>query len=343
MARLIKLPKRLLLVLTLVVFTLSSIMLSACSNQPAPAATYQLTYSFWGNPKESMARVAEKFIDEVQTKSNNRVRITYYAGGALTTATTSYYGVTKNMSSMALVMMTYNPGRFPLTQAWHLPLGFTTAQAATEMKTKSIEVFDPVELKDTKLLYVFSAAPTQLLTKSEINSLEDLRGKKIRCDGSTAALIAKLGATPVSMSIGDVYEALQKGIVDGTVNVPGVLFDFKFEDFINYMQQWNLNVQTMALVMNQDKWDSLPADIQQIFENASAKYMHQEVDEWNANDVRGLESAMAKGMKIKPITPEIKDQLQELFKPLYEDYVQKSEQQGLPGQEFLDFCLDGVK
>jgi TRAP-type transport system periplasmic protein len=345
--------KQLSTAIVLLVIIASLLFISSCSSQSpssAPASsnaqaaqpTFKLTYSFWGTPKESMARVAEKYIAEIKAKTNGRVDITYYTGGSLTGPTVAYDGVVKGLSSMAMVFMGYTPGRFPLTQAWSLPLGIPTSQAGTQIYMNSYKKFMPAELQDTKVMYVFCTSPSQLLTKKEIKSLDDLKGMKVRTAGITADYFTLLGATPVSMPVGDIYDGLQKGIIDCTNNAPGVLTDFKLEDIIKYLYMWNLPTGSIALVMNNDVWKSLPADIQKVFEEANAKYVEQEPIEWNVNDDNAIKAATAKGLQVKSLTPELQKQFKERAQPLYDKYIADTSTKG-PAKEFLDYCLSLVK
>ena len=93
---------------------------------------------------------------------------------------------------------------------------------------------------------------------------EDFRGLKMRIQGSKVldAVVRELGAIPQIMAFGELYQALQTGVVDGEDNVPSNILTQKF-----YEVQKNLTVSyhgrlTYALVTNKKFWDGLPADLQ---------------------------------------------------------------------------------
>lgn len=75
------------------------------------------------------------------------------------------------------------------------------------------------------------------LTKESINSIEDLKGKKIRVPNSTAQIkgYESLGATPTPMNLSECYTALQQGVIDGVENPIDVLYNGKFQEVAKYL------------------------------------------------------------------------------------------------------------
>ena len=166
--------------------------------------------------------------------------------------------------------------------------------------------------------------------------MEDFKGMKIRCTGIGAEYVKRLGGVPVAMSMSQNYEALQKGVVEGTINSENPLYDWKFGELIKHQYMWSTYVVAFVAVMNRAKWNAMPADIQKVFEEVSAECVPMEVEKWDAAQVRGRNFGQKHGMQVYQPTSEMVRALEKARQPLYDQYLKDMEKKGLPGKEFLD-------
>jgi len=102
--------------------------------------------------------------------------------------------------------------------------------------------------------------------KKPINSPADLKGMKIRIQPSPvmSATIEALGATPTTMGFGELYLALKQGVVDGAENSPDAIWYAKQYEVTKYSSLTNHFRSPVIVVMNKDRFDSLPKEYQQI-------------------------------------------------------------------------------
>ena len=93
---------------------------------------------------------------------------------------------------------------------------------------------------------------------------EDFRGLKMRIQGSKVldAVARELGAIPQIMAFGELYQALQTGVVDGEDNVPSNILTQKLHEVQKYLTVSYHGRLTYAFVTNKKFWDGLPADLQ---------------------------------------------------------------------------------
>lgn len=332
-----------LLIMAIGVYAVSK---PALAQKPASAAeAKKLTLSFWGLLAEPMGKALQEYIAEVDERTKGKVKITIYPGGTLTPGPQAYEGVVAGLSDMAFVLYAYNPGRFPLTMGWSLPLPIQSAKDGTRIFNESLEKFKPKEFADSKLMYFTSTtAAYPLTTKKPIRSVEDFKGLKIRTLGNMALYMKELGAVPISMPIGQLYGALDKGVVEATINNTLTLDHFKFADLIKYMLSWHWGpASAWGLHMNWNVWKSLSPDVQKVFEEANQKYIWKQVEYQDGADKVGLELALSKGMKVIKQSAEMKMEMERRVQPVYDKYVADMEAKGLPGREFLDFLLKRVK
>ncbi len=113
----------------------------------------------------------------------------------------------------------------------------------------------------------------ELTTKKPVKALADLKGMKIRVPEMEAHLATwkALGANPTPLAFPEVYTALQLGTVDGQENPLGVIYANKFYEVVDYLAITDHLVGFMMIVMNNEKFNALPADVQQALAKASAE------------------------------------------------------------------------
>ena len=107
--------------------------------------------------------------------------------------------------------------------------------------------------------------PAYQLHMRDKNVLEasDLKGMKMRVPSKIAgSILAKLGATGVSVPAPGTYEALQKGVVDGTPFPYTAVGSFRLFDVTKYHTEVNITNATFGLIMNEDKFNSLSSGAQ---------------------------------------------------------------------------------
>ncbi len=130
--------------------------------------------------------------------------------------------------------MSYQPGRFPISEAVDLPIGFTTAKAASMALYDMIEKYNPKEFEKVKVITLFTCPPADFMTKTAVKSLKDLKGMELRTSGTGTEVLKRIGAIPVGMPQSEAPEAIQKGIVKGNVSSMEILKDFNFAAYLPF-------------------------------------------------------------------------------------------------------------
>ena len=143
-----------------------------------------------------------------------------------------------------------------------------------------IEKYNPKEFEKVKMITLFTCPPADFMTKTAVRSLKDLKGMELRTSGTGTEVLKRIGATPVGMPQSEAPEAIQKGIVKGNVSSMEILKDFNFAAYLPFATEANLFVVSFAVVMNKDKWNSLPADVKKVIDD-----MRREQAEWTGKYV----------------------------------------------------------
>jgi TRAP-type C4-dicarboxylate transport system substrate-binding protein len=239
----------------------------------------------------------------------------------------------------------YTRGKFPLTEVADLPLGIKSGLAASKLLNAYYKKFQPKEMDEVKVMYLHGHGPGLLHTKTAVNKLEDLKGMKIRSTGLAAKIVGALGATPVAMGMGDTYDSLSRGVVEGSLAPQESLKTWKWGEVVKFTTEcYGASYSTAFFVaMNKEKWNSLPPNIQKIIEEVNEEYIAKQGANWDEIDKGGRETALQLGNKIIALSPEEDARWAAAVKPLLDEYIKNMKEKGLPGEEILKFYQEELK
>jgi TRAP-type C4-dicarboxylate transport system substrate-binding protein len=273
------------------------------------------------------------------------VKLSYFPGGTLVPASQAYEAAVRGIVDISIGAMAWNAGRFPLSEVLDLPMGYRDAAQVTGLANAFYEKFKPKEYDDVKVLYFWGVAPGVFMTLKPVSSIDGLKGLKMKAGGNQAKIALAMGTTPVSIPIADLYEGLQRAIVDGMLFYPEALKGWKYGDLIKGMQNNPaINYAGCAVyAMNKQKWESLPPDIQEIIEQINKEFVVKTGETWVELTREGIEFGISKGMQVFDISPEEQKRSKEMVKPIFDAYVKAMKEKGLPGEEVLQFCRDWLK
>jgi TRAP-type transport system periplasmic protein len=163
-------------------------------------------------------------------------------------------------------------------------------------------------------------------SKRMIATPDDLKGIKFRVAGSKLYLetFKLLGANAVTMSFGEVFTALQQGVIDGQENPTAIIHSSKLYEVQKYLTLWRYSFDPLVLCINKKLFDGLaPADQKAIRDAAKEAVAFQR--QLSADEERRLpEELKKKGMQVNALTPEQVAVFRERVKPVYsmvEEYV----------------------
>lgn len=326
------------LFIALAVLASFSLALFACSGPSKPTEPQMtLSYSIFFPAAHGQCEAAAAWAKEIEKRTAGKVKIDIFPGGTLTEAKECYNGVTKGISDIGMSCFAYSRGRFPVMEAVDLPLGYLNGKVATHVANEYYKRVTPAELADVKVLYLHAHGPGILHTKKPVNVMEDLKGMKIRSTGLSSKVVEALGGVPVAMPQGETYEALQKGVVDGTFTPIETLKGWKQAEVVkNTTDCVGIGYTTaMFVVMNLNKWNSLPDDVKKIFEDVSREWIDVHAKKWDDLDVDGRNFAVSLGNQIIKLPEAESQRWAKAVEPVIENLKQALNQAGLPGDKDL--------
>ena len=301
----------------------AEIKLSAASLWPAIHPNYKSLVDGWGS--------------EIEKRTKSTVKVVGYPVGTLLTAKEIYEGVLRGIADIGISALAYTRGRFPLMEAIDLPMGYGTADVATKVANDLYRKYKPKELMDTHVCFLHAHGPGILATKKPVRKLEDLKGMRIRCTGLAAKVISKLGGVPVAMDQAQAYEALQKGVVDGTACPIEVLEEWKQGEHIKYvtLNYSSAYTTTFFTVMNLNKWNSLPRDIQGIISDINDEWIKKQAKLWDDLDKQSFPWLKEKGVEIIVQPPDESSRWEQAVLPLIDEFIVNKGRMGLPAKDVI--------
>lgn len=165
--------------------------------------------------------------------------------------------------------------------------------------------------------------------RKEINTLDNLKGLKMRVGGAGAQILARLGVVPQQIAPGDLYAALERGTIDA-VEWIGPYDDerlgfVKVAKYYYYPGWWDPCAQ-VNLFINQKHWDELPAQYQKAIETACGDANNWTVAAYDARSPEALRRLAAAGALLRPFSHEILTTCEKATFEYYDETAAKNEE-----------------
>jgi TRAP-type C4-dicarboxylate transport system substrate-binding protein len=329
-------------VCALFVLAIFSIVLLIPSGGYAQEKVITLNYSNFFPAPHKNSILSDAWCKEVEKRTNGRVKITYFPGGTLTPAPQTYDNVVKGIADIGFSVFGYSRGKFPMIATMDAPLGYKSGVQATRLVNEFYKKFKPKELDEVQVMYLHAHGPGILHTKKPVAKLEDVKGLKIRAQGTVVPIVQAIGGAPVGASMPETYDALRTGVVDGSMAPYEALEGWKWGEIITSSTECYsiAYTATMFVVMNKNKWNALPPDIQKIIEQINAEWTEKQGNTWDEIDKEGKEFSLKRGNKAIALSAAEGARWKATVQPIMEAYATELKGKGLPGDEALKFCRD---
>ena len=289
----------------------TSALLTACGKQDssprqattanaAPAAqTYQWKMvTTWPPNFPIFQEGVERFADNVKKMSNGRLSIKVYAGGELVPPLQTFDAVSQGTADIGHGAAYYWAGKIPAAQFFTaVPFGMNAqGMNAWLYGGGGLELWREVYGKHNLVPFPMGNTGVQMggWFNKKIESVDDLKGLKMRIPGLGGKVFAKAGGTPVLLAGGEIYTSLERGNIDATEWV-GPFHDERLGLYraakYYYYPGWHEPGPVLELIANKASYDSLSDDLKKIIEEAAASssvWMHSQFEAKNLAALRKL-------------------------------------------------------
>lgn len=337
--------------LTLSLFGIIGVlMLAACGGGSDEGSSdaeseYDWDFTHFFPPSHFMEDEVQDFAADLDEATDGRLSITSYPGASLAEPNEHFDAAATGSVDFALSVNGYTPNQFPLTSVMELPFMTDSAVEGSENLWKLYNEFDEFddEYAGTVPLWLYTTDPGQLFTVGkQVTSIEDLEGMRIRSPSpETSDWLEALGATPVSMPMNENFEALERGVVDGTIAPWEAVKTWGLDEVIDYATVGNFYSTTMFVVMNEGIWNDLSEEDKGAIEDLSGEKMASQTGEiFDKYGQEAVEEAKEKGVEVTELSDEELEEWNEFINPTIQEWIDDLEGRDLPGQEIYDRAVE---
>lgn len=286
--------------------------------------------------------ILDAWADNVERDSGGRIRIERYASMAL--GGTPPELMDQAMDGVADIVWTvngYTPGRFPRVEAFELPFMVADARAASSALWQMYEEHMQEDFAGVHMLGMWVHGPGLFHTATPVMHPADLQGMKIR-GGSRGVndLLGLVGAEAIGLPISGVPEALSRGVINGTTMPWEVTTALHIGELVHNHTEFEgpgLYTLTFSFAMNQDAYDNLPADLQEVIDRNSGLDFSIFAGGTQADaDGPARQAAVDMGNNIITISEEGAQEWRDVVQPLYATWVADMQGRGIDGQALID-------
>ncbi len=337
-----RIPKSLIVLMTAVLLITSGVAL---------AAEIKITIPLHVTPSyRDLYENVEQFANRINSEGKGKVKVELYHSETLYKVKDIVPALMNGSCEIIFHTSTHTTGSWPEIGGLSLPYLYTNHLSTREKWKEGGELLNLVIKEMDKKYGVRIRASgilphTRLWTiKKKIETPSDLKGLKIRATGKPdAEALNAFGASPNFLSSAEIYEALQRGTIDGLTTYPGTVVARNLFDVLNYginseptLCAWGYQIY----VLNKT-FDSWPADVREIILKAAAEYDSKTLDfgmKYMQEQI--LPKFKGKVELISP-TPEAMKKFVELATPTYSIWLKTVDKEF--GEKFIKLSKDPAK
>ena len=310
-----------------------------------PAVTAQaqttLTFSSWVPPTHHLTIWQANWAADVEKATGGRVKFQSLPKHPSAPPGT-FDAVREGLVDLSFTTASYTPARHVLPKMPELPGAGDTAEVNSVAYSRiHWKHFHKVgEYNGVKLLAVWTHGPGQMHTKKPLASLADFKGLKVRTGGGVSEeVITALGGSPFFKPAGESYELLKSGVADGIFFPLESIVSFKLDTVLGQTTIFpgGLYSSAFGFFMNQDKWNKLSKQDQDIVEKHGFEYAARSNGQsWDAADQKGL--AAIKGsstMKLVNADAALLAEARKRSAPIVEEWIKQATAKGVNAKAIL--------
>lgn len=303
------------------------------------AAEHTLKFSNNVSADHSWGRAAEKFASYVEDLSNGEIEIQVSHGGALGSTRETLEMSKRGDLGFAIGGTSYYTAFVPEMGITILPYLWQDRETMFEILDGGLGDYlaEKLEAKGFHLIGFWDNGFRHITTNKQINSVDDMKGLKIRTLPVEAhkAFFRAVGAAPTPIDWTELFEALRMGTVDAQENPPAMVYTAKFQEVQDYYTLSGHVNEPGCVVMSQDKYESLPDDLQMAIDLAASRATDWQREANYADNQKYLDMLKDAGMTVKELPDDVEKEFRRVAREeIYPEFADK-----YGGQEILDMFV----
>ena len=344
-------------IMKVLIYVFTVLILVSCSNEQIITSEQDLVedqkYNWrlvtsWPKNYPGLGMAPERIADLVEEMSNGQMKITVYGAEEQVPAFGVFDAVSSGSHQMGHSGGYFWKGKVPAAQFFtSVPFGLTADEInAWVNRGGGLELWREIYAPFNIYPIPAGNTGTQMFGwfNKEINSLEDIKGLKMRIPGIGGEVLKEAGGIPVTLPGGELFTALQTGVIDATEWVGpynDLTFGFHQAAKYYYYPGWHEPGPMLELLINKDAWDSLPKHLQVIIETASKAVNQDMLDEYLAkNNQARTELVETQGVELRKLPDDVIEEFRIISNRILDDLASKDEPIAKVYTSYLKFKND---
>jgi len=330
------------------------IFIAGCSEQSIDSENELIdkdkTYNWrlvtsWPKNYPGLGMAPERIADLVEQMSDGQMKITVYGAEEQVPAFGVFDAVSSGSHQMGHSGGYFWKGKVPAAQFFtSVPFGLTADEInAWVNRGGGLELWREIYAPFNIYPIPAGNTGTQMFGwfNKEINSLEDIKGLKMRIPGIGGEVLKEAGGIPVTLPGGELFTALQTGVIDATEWVGpynDLTFGFHQAAKYYYYPGWHEPGPMLELLINIDAWNSLPKHLQVIIETASKAVNQDMLDEYLAKNNQALtELVDVHGVELRKLPDDVIEEFRKISNKILDDLAKEDETIAKVYNSYLNF------
>ena len=246
--------------------------MGAC--EAAPLTKVRWNLNVHGSPRQFTAGV-DKFVALIAERTKGNFVIETRYGAPLSPPRENLDALKAGAFEAGVILPSYHPGKTPLWNATALPFmkDVEDPYVCGYMGMKLYEEFEAAKKElavfNVRFIYPLGQSPTVAIGNKALRKVEDFKGVRFRALGLHNDAVKAMGATPMTVPAPEVFEALDKKVIDiAAMNASSLVMGYNLHEISKYLHTWPLGVTLGMLICNEDAYRSLPKEYQKVMDEA---------------------------------------------------------------------------
>lgn len=326
--------------------TLAALSLAALGATHLPASAQggdikerRLKFAMSVGVNSPWTQAAQRFARQVEADSGGRIKVAVFPDGQLSNGNqVAEFELLKNGTvdftfHSSIILSSIDPRFAVFSLPWIAP---TNEALFALMDGPGQQIWQGLDKVGVVPLGGYSSTGYRQLTNNKVpvTRPSDLKGLTLRIPGLKLyqAVFKELGVNPVSTSFGELYGALQQGVVDGQENPISLIYATKFHEIQKHMTIWNYSADSIAILSNNKLWQDLSPREKEIMTKAArdAATWHRKAQ---TDADQNLLGEMRKRLTVVELTPQQIGVFRDAMQPVYREW------EGIVGADLMKAAL----
>jgi TRAP-type transport system periplasmic protein len=312
---------------------------------PAHAQIVLKVHSFSGPQAPDQARHLFPWAEKINKEAGGKMKVEVYTNMQLGGKPADLpQQLDDGIVDAILIVPGFSPGRYPGLEGTELPftnVGVSAGQSPAVFEWASRWLMGN-ELKGQRMIASHTTDASILNTRGKpVKSLDDFKGLKLRVPGRFVGEGAKLlGATPVGIPLPGVYEALERGQVDGMFINWAIIPPYRLHEVTKFHLETPIYQSPIMTIMSQKSYDKLPPDMKKVIDaNSGLEYTKQIGKVWDELTIPARKAITDHGNTLYSLDNAERQRWIKAVEPVYKLWIGEMDKRGLPGQKMFDDLL----